>query len=904
MTKSKRKSSTTSYTAAEVQESGNILLDNTLEAIRKKFPDHHISKVSEEHQKDKGIDFQIEIEDKKKRETIILFKIQNKGTADNLKPLIQTTNSGMISFQETNKHIKYFRRELPLPMMFLVCDVVKRKVYWHPIQLDDELDERVEQSIVKGSDSIQLYIDPKKVLNPKTFIEFLDEVHKSKSEQFFRTKDLTLSSSADLHVDNKVSASKPVLDQIYDLVSKLYEQINYLPTSLLIKNFPFQQTKTFVPYFHSYTVYTDNEELVDLFSSIKMKDNGSIEFLDKRFIDGIKNYKKKTETVLRVLHRNHIYSLIHQRKNKEARIDFRSNKICKCAVCRYFGLDFKGSMEALDNQVCNTVEEKLKFGYLHYQFGNYLKAAHLIEKAASQAKKSRKRVYEIIARYNLKKLGRFIRNYYFDHETTSYGEKLEGINLDDIVFSARSGSYEGKILSWISQQHFFYEMVFDIHKGASGLRDEYQGHINGSNGSTQNYRELAIGYAQLNSSVNDNYLIYDRFGEYKAQTEEFIEGVFAAYAMRDAQGNMPKQLLAYHQRRLIFDGNHKNIWRYFNKYHLETINFEKHGVKRWIDNLLNNNHLIRQAYKSYSPEEGSSWRNKYPDIFCNTLCVAAITKMEDQDAEDIAIWIISCFEKADLPSPDCYGQINSFLNSKRSSFSDRLLVKMVDFFLEYGDLSSNSRIEILSGELRHRKLKITLDSNQKTRFLKKCLLEKDSRSFNQLVYMYPILEEKIQQEILKKLKLRFDKKLDSYEFYYAVIFDIFSLQSEYTEKFVAAAHNSKDQHTLRSAFYNKEDNRYPLLDMLCNLCFKNNCLPKDISNLDFSGFGEYYDWLMDISDFDYINFKLDWLLLYPTKFFFMEFRKHSVIKIQLESYLKQYKNPKFERLYVDLYVHH
>ncbi|RZK13188.1 MAG: DUF4365 domain-containing protein [Flavobacterium sp.] len=904
MAKSRKKTTTTEFTSAEVQESSNILFDNTLEKMRKEFSDLHIIKTSEEHQKDRGIDYQIELVLKSESKTTEVFKIQNKGTADALKPLTKTENSGLISFQVSNRHIRYYRYEFPWPLIFTVCDLESKKIYWHPVQLDDQVDERVQSSIAEQHESIQIYIDPKKVLTPENFKKFLEDISKSYVEQFFRINEERLN-PLDTSSDVEIDRTKPILDQIFDLVDYLYDEVQYLPLHLLTKNFPFKKSETFNPYYHRFKLYTDNEEIIELFGSIEVKDNGDLHFLNTDLIKDVIDYDNKAKSVLKKLSQNHIYGIISNKSRKEVSTRYFKSGECDCVACRYFRLDFKGAIDELEKTDPTELIAKFKCAYMHYQLGNYMKSAKLLEKCALQAKEEQKDILFLITQYNLKKLGRLISNNYYDFEIIQYGKKLQDINLDKAVFKVPSKSHNRKMLLWIKDQNFFYQQSYEIHSNASKLRNEYQGHIGGGRGSAYNYDELISSYAQLNSFVNGNYVIYDKYGEYKAQTEEFIEGLFAAFAMKDHQGNMPSQIIDYHIQRLIFDGEHKSIQRYFNKYHLKPISYKHDGDSSKfisiIKNLLRSNHEIKEIFNTYSAEDGGYWRNHYPEIFCNTLTVAAIIEMSSSDAEQIAEWIMQCFESGDLHSPDCYSQVNYFLQRKKDIFCDQTIERLLSFFLSYKDFSSLSRIQFLGDEAKKRSINIKVPVQTKKKIFEESFSNEHDNRFNMVIYLYPCVSSTVQKEIFSRILKKLSQKFDDYQFYYAAIYNIIPFSSELLEIFVKNCVPDLSKHTFKSMFYSNEDNQYPPLDMLINLCFKNNTLPQKISNLNFFGFGKYYDWLLDIDNFDYSEFKIDWLDLYPTRFYHDEFKKHNVLKDQLENYLKTNRDERFERLYFDLY---
>jgi len=83
-----------------------------------------------------------------------------------------------------------------------------------------------------------------------------------------------------------IDKSKPILDQLYFLLSSIFSNINYVPNSILVSNYPFKNEDSFSPYYDEFTLTTDNEELFDFFENIDVIKN-SICVRNSKFFDNI-----------------------------------------------------------------------------------------------------------------------------------------------------------------------------------------------------------------------------------------------------------------------------------------------------------------------------------------------------------------------------------------------------------------------------------------------------------------------------------------------------------------------------------------------------------------------------------------------------------------------------------------
>jgi hypothetical protein len=898
-----KKNNSATFKQKEAQKAGNLLLENTLDEIRNTYPEIYITLKPEEDQDDKGIDFQLELVDKTNSKTFDILKLQNKGTYKTLKPLTTTENKGFISFQLEVKHARYYRQEIPVALLFTVCDINNKKVYWHAMQRDDSIDKRAQEAESKGQESIQIYIDPSKILSAASFREFLDDAERSYREQNYRFLNLKNNPIGDSNEDYEIDKNKPILDQLFDYMELVYDEVKYMPVHLLIRNYPFQKTAAFRPYYHRFQVVTDNEELVDLLDSIKKNYNGNLEFIEKRFIADVDNYEEKAAGILAKLTQNHIFSINSNKNNKTADVRYFRIQQCDCVACQFSRLDFVNASKELQKEPAE-LKDGLKYAYVHYQTGDFLKAAHLFEKLAAQAKKESKDIVYLITQFNLVKLGRFIRNNYWEFSDQQYGKKLELISLDQALAQIANKKQHRSLLSWIREQKFIYEPFFHINDEAGKLRNDYQGHIKGNRGTNHNTDELISAYLELHMFVDSNYLVYDKFSEYSLLTDAYTEGLFASYAMRHDQGNTLQYFNEFHIRRLIFDGSAKSIQRYFNKYHLKTLLDDDKGRKSFlamVKNLLLNNHLIKGLFQAESPERDIFYKNKYQSIFTNTLCLTGLLELKNEEVELVSNWLIKCLKAEDLHSPDCYAQVNNFIARKSGQLSLKSLYAFTNLTIDKPDLHTENRIEYLTQELYKREANVPMSKVRQKAFLKLAFGTERDRNFNVAVDFHRVAPDELKTSIISAITKKLDDKFDSYQYYFAAIFSLLPANSRYFMQFVTAALPDPDRFTLRRVFYGEDDNRYPLLDMLLNLCFKNKIKLTDVSTLNFKGFGDYYDWLLDMNNFNYDKFQLRWLGLYGTKYYFAEFRKHKIIREKLESYLAEVRDLYMERMYIDLY---
>ncbi len=115
--------------------------------------------VYRELPKDYGIDGEVEVFCQG-RSTGVLFKVQVKGTE---KPSF-LTDGRTISFSLRTDHASYYCDELLVPVFLILVDIAKRRIWWHAIQLDTDLAQRLKTTRERGNETITVHINSENTL--------------------------------------------------------------------------------------------------------------------------------------------------------------------------------------------------------------------------------------------------------------------------------------------------------------------------------------------------------------------------------------------------------------------------------------------------------------------------------------------------------------------------------------------------------------------------------------------------------------------------------------------------------------------------------------------------------------------------------------------------------------------
>lgn len=899
----------------DIQSDSNLLLANIVSEINNHLPDVRWRYRNEEDQQDKGIDIQYELEDRNSSETIHLFKIQNKGTDEKLNPLKTSKNKGYISFPLSIRHANYYRREIPVALIFTVCDLSTKKIYWHAVQLDSSIDTRVSEAIKNKKDSIRIYIDPLNQLSSNTVENFFKDVHSSYQEQVKRFND-NLSNNPlflrKLDFRIEIDRAKPILEQLYEFTKSQYQELNYVPIHLLIQQYPFKAKDNYYPYYSQYTLYTDNQEMIDLIDSLDIREDGSIGFNKVEFIKNVKEYEQKTKEILIRLSRNLIFFLRTDNSQLPVHIYYNHPTRCECIRCKYARFELKETFENISN-IPAALDEQLKLAYLNYEIGNFASSSKMFLDLLGKC--NDKPIIKYIIYHNLSKLAVFTRNHYWgEYEEKELTSKLKNIDLKEELTKCTNDSNKA-ILEHINSNSFFYDSLQQIQSTVKKIKDHYFSQLRGGWASNQEVDKLISEFAQLVSFLDRNYIIYDAFSEFYDLVDTFLEGVMASHAIDEKGGSRLAKFNDFVIINIIHYCKADSIIKYFNRYKLKELAFEPtntngHDLMSIIVKFFDESEEAWTAFKNNCEPGNRYFNEKYDRYFRNLLLVAGLIDLNKKQVNIISEKLIKFLkEETYIPRYD-YKYLKIFIHQKGKLINNSNLKELLKVCLENGKAHDREHgvFETIATQFKDFHGGLVIGNKEFEKLLavgfKECPICKTQHLPLFMVNFYQAIKNGKQKEAIRNGLIEFlNNRFEEEVFYWASIHDVIGINKfDYLEKLIATAKPKENQISFKSIFGDEknEDKRYNSLNMLINLCFKYGVNLKEGRFKAFIGINDYYDWLTGMGSFDYTKFNPKWISEYGTKYYFAEMRKYPIIKQKVYTYLKENRNEMLER---DLIIH-
>lgn len=307
-------------------------------------------------------------------------------------------------------------------------------------------------------------------------------------------------------IDNKLS----VLDQIYQYFSLIYKEINFVPIHLLKANFPIKLNNGYYTDYSLFNLSITNSNLFDFFKSLKISKNNTVKFEDKSFIKGVNKYEYKTKYVLEKLTNNLVFKLSLAKSQEVVSVLYLANNVNNKLSFNYDRLKFVDLFTLIKKRE-NNINKLIKLAYINYQLGNFISSANLFISISRKAKINKNKTIYFIAEYNLSKLAILIRNCYWqNYEAEKLYQKLKQIDIEK-EFKYSLTEQNEKLISWIKSNDFINEAHENIHQIVNDIRDQYYSQLNGGFSRNNNVTKLINEYANLNSFLNENFIIYNAF---------------------------------------------------------------------------------------------------------------------------------------------------------------------------------------------------------------------------------------------------------------------------------------------------------------------------------------------------------------------------------------------------------
>lgn len=837
---------------------------------------------------DWGTDFYIEVLNRdrtNKRE--MLFLLQCKGM-DNSPKILKAENS--FSYTMSIRHANYFYFELSEPLIFVVCDITTEDVYWYAVQLDSTLKNRIVDQANLKKKTLQIKIPAENILNEDNFEKLLTDITKSQKAQLHKKKE-QINLKANYSKVNEEISNLNIIDGLVKL-TEIFSGINVFPQSIINKLNVFTGEEGSL---YGETLSTDNEKFYNFLDNLSV--NNDIFLLKDSNVEyaTVDDFQNKVRHILNFLRVNWITHVTWKGRSKCKREkicvhNLFVSKGCDCERCSYSKLNFPRAAELLkkgDDSI--ETEFKLRKAYTFYLMADLEKSYKEHKKIIDQISIGKEPGIYIVAKYNLLQLKRMVDWQFFGENRHEILRELnnETFALDEILMP----EHYIDIFKQISENRFVNNAISDIDHKLTDIRKQwYSDQFGGS--STNSYaRNLIIEFLRSYNFVEYNHLIYNEYREFEVLVNKMLEGIIALYAINNPASSKYDHFGYTIIDMWLFHAEPSHVKHLLRRYEIKILDIEFSDIEyarlnEYISNLINSSSIISENFK----KENYTHNDKIKKLLQNYILIIAIVNLT-QDQKDnllgkylilidvLGEWYFTAFDYLDY-----YVHYNETVSSENLE-KIITLIKKYDHF--HHDIFPNSIKLLCENYQEPQKLEsalkevIGIDDFSLDDFL-------DRNKFSDLPFLVDMLSLETKTNFKKALIAKLNNDFDSELFYLYSIFDVLDFNPSFFNQYLEQTPDFTIKKTGHEFMSGRKEPKNYHLDKVINLMFKFDLeFTPEIRALSNRAIDkDYYDWIMNIDEFDYSKFNSYWILHYKTASYFKVFKKSEKLKYELRKALK------------------
>lgn len=685
----------------------------------------------------------------------------------------------------------------------------------------------------------------------------------------------------------EVISKKHIIDQCYESL-KRFEGFNFITPKTISKIFPFNinDTRDYSSY-NLFCLTTNNLQITNLFQITELK-NGIYRIKPEN-----ENQCKNANTKLRFIHkylRENLITCIQTTQQTQHPFKAIPHKDCNCNAC----LSDEFKFTELIKESVNNKEISLSSSYGYYKLHDFSKAKTILN---SYIRSETNPIKLSIARYNEywlqildsnENISRFefstkIRNIKVDSEPVQ--EAILNLEQDKVLCDAHF-----KVDNLLNQ----IQRIFNAYK-KPGFE------TNGPNYANQLYIETLI----LFNYYRNNFLVKDIYSEYKTLNKKAFTGWLLSLNTSEKYNEKLKELDAFQVSVCINNFNGKELLSIIKETNTNTLKINE-KAKIYLSKIslnffsqFNEEDSVYGDYVNKSFSLASSHRSIFQVILIN-LAYSSISK----PPKDFYYSLYNYIKKQQFLYLYDYKYIGILFRKKGFWFTPIQHIELLKYQLELDTTSSTDLISALLYSLKrnHTDYKIE-ESDFSTGILnliKRYNFSHEAINDLRLISSETILEE-LDNILISNLKKEFN-----YYLYRQLLIDNVALLDNDNHLFISYVkelNKIKGQSVITNENGREYIYSYEFLNFISSILhsktrtFHDQIIKENLTNLS-----QYQKWLIDPINYDYKNFKVDWIQMSDIDIVLKHLGKSSKLKNLILNDLKLNPDKNLSQLYIRMII--
>lgn len=709
------------------------------------------------------------------------------------------------------------------------------------------------------------------------------------------------------------SKSHHILDQLHSSLSQYSDQLRFIPTDILRRLFPIKTKNKKYPYteYSTYSLGTNNKQLYELLSSIEIKPHNKFIFTNKELTKGVSHLKKKVFEIYKKLNDNNVTGIfLIGGRGKDLDIELKDNHKCNCTRCSSYRLDFSHSLAQLADKPSKDVLETMKHGHVHFLFGNFSNAIRLFHDAYEKSVQQGKSIRAYICFYNLKRIKHFINGYFqkVEDDVQQIMTKIEqSATIQEIYSYTDQSDFSVENILWLKENKFFTDPYFEVTQTVEKIRSHYHTQLTGGSSSNSHIRVLITKFVEYERYLHQNAIIFQP-SDIMELFEPALDGLFMAHSFNEQQDSRLVHFNDYLLLMMIKYAKAETIYKYFKRYHLQSLKYKRGDKKVWqletiAINFVDSYPEIIKAFSEKKEGEGYFFHHTLQRSFINLLTVCTLAEIKNDLPNKIIKAILKITKEETLVRKTEHEYLGAFLIHKGKYLAKNVLVELTEAAILNEQFHDEHIFDALKKLIKkyHRGCIISnpdiLNSIEEY-FMKKCPKCNEIHYQNSLMDLYEIVTPAFKPKIKEFLASVIQSEKEWNIFYMACMVDILD-PKEHLHIFLPKFETPPTELPKHPAFFHHQEEAVLFgLNELINLSLKFD-LPIQDTLMKYKGLSDYYDFILDIDHFDNKKFKAKWVMEYPTSLYLEKIFGNEKIKTIMKKHLRKSKHPRMSEYYIE-----
>jgi len=496
----------------------------------------------------------------------------------------------------------------------------------------------------------------------------------------------------------------------------------------------------------------------------------------------------------------------------------------------------------------------------------------------------------------LSKLNLLLRQrIFFDKVDKKVAFSLNKIDIDKEFRQCKEVTFF-PIIDWIYREKYLYSAQKKIDEFLKKIKKQYNNSLRGGSNFNNHANGILSEMSKIELFLNSNFIIYNNFIEYKQLVNVFAEAMYASHAIVPNDNDKLSYFNPWILSLIYKHSSADHLISIFNLYKLKEIEFKEsnedttNSINSQFIEVISEFKKRLKVFKIHFETNNDSFiRNQY-NLIQNSLVISSQVKFGSKFIRDYAKLLGEFLKNYGTFSDIKY--VEYFYHHKGYLISATTYRKTILSIIKNPQLHYRSLFEVITNIGSKNKIDLNLTDNQFNEILNfskvLCTSCNQIHSSIYLCYVYRLIENKFQRQLIREtINNKLDDLFDFELFSFAVLYGVINLNNELLDLAISQSIPNKskkgnDAHIEES----KPNIRYHKIDLLINICFRESI---DLNQKKFNtlkGISLYYDWLLDMDNFNYKEFNANWTSSYATKFYFKRMFECDKLKTHLESYIQ------------------